>query len=70
MLHNPLTDQAWSAFAGSGITSTTEGVHQRIDHVHAFTARLSAEGLPPRSKAAAELTKVFEWLRNEELPSG
>ena len=38
---NPLTDQALTAIAGYGVKACPVIVHQRIEHVHAFTAGLS-----------------------------
>ena len=69
-VRNPLTDQARAAIVGYGIDCAPVVVHQRIDHVHAWTAGLSAQELAPRSKAAAELAALFAWLSNGALPLG
>ena len=36
-------------------------LHQRIAHVHAFTAGQSAQELDPRSNAAAALAALYRW---------
>lgn len=59
---NPLTGQALSAIAGYGAEACPVVVHQRIEHVHAFTSGLSACESTPRGKAAAEINKLFEWI--------
>ena len=64
-VRNPITDQARDAIAGYGAQCAPTVVHQRIDHVHAWTAGLTAEEHVPRSKAAAELAALFAWLRTE-----
>ena len=51
---NPLTDQALTAIAGYGVKACPVIVHQRIEHVHAFTAGLSASESAPNGKAAAD----------------
>ena len=66
-VRNPLTDQARAAIAQYGIETAPAVIHQRIDHVHAFTAGLTAGELAPRSKAAAELNALFKWLTQGEL---
>ena len=42
-------------------------IHQRIDHVYAFTAGFSATELAPRSKAARELEALFAWITQGAL---
>ena len=60
---NPLTGQALTAIADYGMTSCPVVVHQRIEHVHAFTAGLSAIESAPTGKAAVEINKLFEWIQ-------
>ena len=59
---NPLTGQAIAAVAGYGMEACPVVVHQRIEHVHAFTSGLSASESSPKGKAAAEINKLFEWV--------
>lgn len=60
---NPLTGQALAAVGGYGIEACPVVIHQRIDHVHAFTAGLSAPESAPAGKAAAETNELFSWVR-------
>ena len=60
---NPLTSQALAAIAGYGVTACPVVVHQRIEHVHAFTSGLAAIESAPSGKAAAEINKLFGWIR-------
>ena len=66
-VRNPLTDQAREAIARYGINTVPAVVHQRIDHVHAYTAGLAATELAPRGKAAAELEALFAWITQGAL---
>ena len=66
-VRNPLTEQAREAIARYGINTVPIVVHQRIDHVHAFTAGLSAAEIAPRSKAARELEALFAWITQGAL---
>ena len=66
-VRNPLTEQACEAIARYGINTVPAVIHQRIDHVHAFTAGLSATELAPRSKAAHELDALFAWITQGAL---
>lgn len=59
---NPLTGQAIAAMAGYGVEAYPVVIHQRIEHVHAFTSGLSASESSPRGKAAAEINKLYEWI--------
>ena len=61
-VRNPLNDQARAAIARYGVNTVPVVVHQRIDHVHAYTAGLAATELTPRSKAARELDDLFAWI--------
>ena len=61
-VRNPLTEQAREAIARYGINTVPAVIHQRIDHMHAYTAGLSATELAPRSKAARELEALFAWI--------
>ena len=66
-VRNPLTEQARNAIARYEINTVPVVIHQRIDHVHAYTAGLSAAELSPRSKAASELQALFDWLTQGAL---
>lgn len=66
-VRNPLIRQARDAVAGYGLAAAPVVVHQRIDHVHAFTTGQSA-GEIPRSKAGPEVERLFAWLRQRDLP--
>ena len=55
------------AIARYGINTVPAVIHQRIDHVHAYTAGLSAAELAPRSKAARELDALFAWITQGAL---
>lgn len=68
LVGNPLIDQARAAIARYGIGTAPIVVHQRIAHVHAYTAGLSAGELAPRGKAAAEVNALYRWLTQRELP--
>ena len=61
-VRNPLIEQAREAIARYGINTVPVVVHQRIDHVHAYTAGLCAGELAPRGKAARELEALFAWI--------
>ena len=67
-VRNPLLAEAREAIVRYDINMVPIVIHQRIDHVHAFTAGLAATELAPRSKAAAELRALFAWLCNGALP--
>ncbi len=67
-VRNPLTEQAREAVTGYGLATAPVAVHQRIDHVHAFTAGQSAAEISPRSKAGREIGQLFAWLRQGDLP--
>ena len=66
-VRNPLTEQAREAIARYGINTVPAVIHQRIDHVHAFTAGLAATELAPRGKAARELEALFTWIAQGAL---
>ena len=66
-IRNPLTEQARQAIARYGINTVPTVIHQRIDHVHAFTAGLAATELAPRGKAARELEALFAWITQGDL---
>ena len=66
-VRNPLTEQAREAIARYGINTVPVVIHQRIDHVHAYTAGLSAAELAPRSKATRELEALFAWITQGAL---
>ena len=66
-VRNPLTEQARDAIARYAVNTVPVVIHQRIDHVHAYTAGLSAAELAPRSKAARELEALFAWITQGAL---
>ena len=66
-VRHPLISQAREAVAGYGLDAAPVVVHQRIDHVHAFTAGRSAIEIA-RSKAGQEIERLFAWLRQGSLP--
>ena len=59
---NPLTAQAIAAISGYDVNACPVIVHQRIEHVHAFTSGLAAVESAPSGKAAAEINELFEWI--------
>ena len=63
-VRSPLVSQGQAAVAGYGVATAPVVIHQRIDHVRAFTAGLAASELAPSGKAAAELTALFEWIHH------
>ena len=65
-VRNPLVEQAQAAIAGYRVETVPVVVHQRIDHLHAFTAGLAASELAPGGKAATEITTLFDWIRHAE----
>ena len=69
-IRNPLADQARAAIAEYGIETAPVVMHQRIDHVHAWTNGLTAEEYAPTSKAAAETGALYQWLRTGALDLG
>ena len=60
---NPLTSQARAAITDYGVNACPVVVHQRIEHVHAFTSGLSATESAPSGKAAAEINELFKWIQ-------
>ena len=69
-VRHPINDQARSAILAYDVDCAPVVIHQRIDHVHAWTAGRTAQELAPRSKAAAELAALFAWLSHGALPLG
>ena len=61
-VRNPLIDQARAAIAGYQIETAPVVLHQRIDHVHAFTGGLVASEFAPAGKASAEIAALWEWV--------
>ena len=53
--------QARQAMVDRGAAVAPVALHQRIAHVHAFTAGRTAQESEPRSKAAAELAALYRW---------
>ena len=66
-IRNPLIAQARAALEGYEVETAPVVVHQRIDHVHAFTRGRTAQESAPRSKAARELADLFTWLHDGAL---
>ena len=61
-VRSPLIGQAAATLKGYGL-DVAPVVHQRIAHVHAFTAGLAASETGYASRTAgAEMAAVFEWL--------
>ena len=61
-IRSPLIGQAAAALRGYGL-DVAPVVHQRIAHVHAFTAGLAASETGYAGKAAgAEMAALFDWL--------
>ena len=60
---NPITSQAFAAIAGYGVKTCPVVVHQRIEHVHAFTSGLSASESAPNGKGASGINELFEWIQ-------
>ena len=63
-----LAAQARQAAGAQGATVAPVLLHQRIAHVHAFTAGQTAQEIEPRSKAAAELAALYRWTTEERRP--
>ena len=60
---NPLTRQAFAAVGGYAVEACPVVIHQRVEHVHAFTSGLSAPESAPAGKAAVESGELFGWVR-------
>ena len=69
-IRSPLVDQARAALDGYGIEAAPVVLHQRVDHVHAYTRGQTAAEYAPRGKAAAELRQLFAWLTQGDLDLG
>ena len=65
---NPLVAQAQDTIRGYNVSMVPVVLHQRVDHVHAFTVGQSAGEYAPRGKAARELAQLFAWICKGELP--
>ena len=64
-VRSPLIAQAVSALKGYGL-GVAPVVHQRVAHVHAFTAGLAASETGYAGKAASsEMGALLEWLYEE-----
>lgn len=61
-VNNPLVDRAAAAIRRYKVEVCPVVLHQRIQHVHAYTAGMTASEWAPRSKAAAELRELAEWI--------
>lgn len=69
-VRNPLVHEARAAIEGYGIEAAPVVIHQRLDHVHAWTAGLTAQEYAPKGKAAAELTELYAWINDARTNSG
>ncbi len=67
-IQGPLATQARQAMADRAAAVAPVLLHQRIAHVHAFTAGRTAQEIEPRSKAAAELAALHRWTMEERRP--
>ena len=65
-VRNPVVGQAQAAITGYQIEAVPVVVHQRIDHMHAFTGGLAASEFAPGGKAATEISELFRWIRHAE----
>ena len=61
-VQGPLADEALTALAGYELAVAPMVIHQRIAHVHAFTAGLTASELKPAGKAASELAGLYHFV--------
>ena len=61
-VQGPLADEALTALAGYELAVAPVVIHQRIAHVHAFTAGLTASELKPAGKAASELAGLYHFV--------
>ena len=66
-VRNPLIEQAQEAIVGYDIEAVPVVVHQRIDHVHAFTIGQTAREAAPKGKAAREIAALFDWIAQRQL---
>ena len=57
-----LVDQARTALADQGAEVAPVTIGQRVAHVHAFAAGLTAAELGPAGKAAQEITALYDWM--------
>lgn len=60
-----LIAEAREAIAGYAVPCAPVVVHQRLDHVRAFTEGLTAQEYAPRSKAASEIGELWNWIRSQ-----
>ena len=64
-VRGPLVRQAEEAIDRYGLRTAPVVIHQRIDHVHAFTDGLAATELAPAGKAAREIRQLFAWIATQ-----
>ena len=64
-VRSPLVSQAEEAIERYGLRTAPAVIHQRIDHVHAFTDGLAATELAPAGKAAHEIHQLFRWIATQ-----
>ena len=61
-VNNPLVGRAAAAIRRYQVDVCPIVLHQRIQHVHAYTAGLTAAEWAPKSKAADELRQLTRWI--------
>lgn len=59
-----LVAEARDAIAGYAIACSPVVVHNRLDHVRAFTEGLTAQEYAPQGKAASEIDELWNWIRS------
>lgn len=71
-VQGPLGGQAKEAITVHGAAVAPMMLCQRIAHVHAYTKGMTAMEFAPRSKAAAELATLYDWVISERegAPNG
>lgn len=57
-----LVDEACAALAGRGAEVVPVSIGQRVAHVRAFAAGLTAAEFEPAGKAAAEVAALYDWM--------
>ena len=69
-VRNPLVHEARTAIEEYGIEAAPVVIHQRLDHVHAWTGGLTAQEYAPRGKAAAEFGQLYAWIKEARTTHG
>ena len=57
-----LVEQARAALADQGAEVAPVTIGQRVAHVHAFAAGLTAAEIGPAGKAAQEIAALYDWM--------